>query len=97
MTISSLSDGDVNSALSVLIPRSSNFKFLQKWTDHLILQQTSSPCAKTGLLPSFLWLNEILKIWKQTFKRILNVLGAHPEYEQKFNYTIFFFLQGKDD
>ena len=26
--ISSLSDGDVNSALSVLIPRSSNFKFL---------------------------------------------------------------------
>ena len=28
MAISSLSDGDVNSALNVLIPRSCNFKFL---------------------------------------------------------------------
>ena len=31
------------------------------------------------------------KIWKQTLKRILNVLGAHPECVQQFNYTIFFF------
>ena len=30
------------------------------------------------------------KILKQTFKRILNVSGAHPECVQKFNYTIFF-------
>ena len=62
MTISSLGDGNVNSALSVLIPRSLNFKFSLKWTDHLILQQMSSLCKDR--------ITFIFSLIKRNFKKL---------------------------
>ena len=65
MTISSLSDGDVNSALSVLIPRSPNFKYLSfrssySATDELSLCQDR--------------ITSIFSLIKRNFKKVENKL-----------------------